>query len=441
MKMEFNNIKLSKQLLKALEEQDIHSPTPIQEKAIPPILAGEDVVGIAQTGTGKTLAYLLPILRDLKFSEQLEPRALILVPTRELAVQVAAEIKKLTGNSFVRSMAVYGGTNINTQKDAVFQGCDIVVGTPGRLYDLALSGALKLRNIKKLVIDECDEMMNAGFRVQIQRIFDLLPKKRQNLLFSATITEDVENIATTFFRKTTHIFAAPTGTPLENINQAAYSVPNFNSKYALLSHLLQHNEAIEKTFIFVQSKAYANLLHRRLEEDFPEQFGIIHSNKSQNYRLKVVEQFKQDQFKGIVATDLVSRGIDIEEVSHVINFDIPDQKEQYIHRIGRTGRAESKGNSISFVQEEDEKAFQAIQAYMNVQLPITPLPEEVELTTEKISLEEEDSIHDAPTLLTEESAFKRGENKVKKPKANQKRNIKPKERALERKKLRKKRRK
>jgi ATP-dependent RNA helicase RhlE len=199
---DFENIKLSKQLKRALDEQGITTPTVIQKKAIPSMLAGHDVVGIAQTGTGKTISYLLPVLRDLKYSDQRPPRVLILVPTRELVVQVASEIEKLTTYMSVRTLSIYGGTNINTQKKAVYEGCDIVVATPGRLYDLAMTGLLRLKDIQKIVIDECDEMLNLGFRPQLQRIFDLLPTKRQNLMFSATITQDVDDLIATFFRKT-----------------------------------------------------------------------------------------------------------------------------------------------------------------------------------------------------------------------------------------------
>lgn len=434
--MKFEDIKLSKQLLNALNEQGITEMTPIQEKAIPKILAGEDVIGIAQTGTGKTLAYLLPILRDLKYTDSTHPRVLILVPTRELAVQVASEVEKLTEFMSTRTIAVYGGKNINTQKKAVYEGCDIIIGTPGRLYDIAMTGLLRLKDIKKIVIDECDEMLSLGFRPQIQRIFDLLPTKRQSLMFSATITDDVDDLVETFFRKTERIIAAPSGTPLQKINQTAFETENFNSKYNLLKHLLTEDKNIEKTFIFVQSRVYADILFARIEEDFPEQFGVIHSNKSQNFRLRMVSEFKNDQLKGIVATDLVSRGIDIDNVSHVINFDLTDDKEQYMHRIGRTGRAQAEGNTISFIKEEDKAMFEEIQSFMNMSIPFSELPEGVEATKQLIPLEEVPDIHDAPTMLNPKHSFGDGDRDQVSPKA-EKRNIRPIEKKLERKKQRK----
>ncbi|WP_107038873.1 DEAD/DEAH box helicase [Brumimicrobium mesophilum] len=433
--MKFQDIKLTKQLLNALNEQGITDMTPIQEKAIPKVLAGNDVIGIAQTGTGKTLAYLLPILRDLKYTDSTHPRVLILVPTRELAVQVASEVEKLTEYMSTRTIAVYGGTNINTQKKAVYEGCDIIIGTPGRLYDIAMTGLLRLKDIKKIVIDECDEMLNLGFRPQIQRIFDLLPTKRQNLMFSATITSDVDDLVETFFRKTERIIAAPSGTPLQKINQTAFEAANFNSKYNLLKHLLSEGN-IDKTFIFVQSRVYADILFARIEEDFPEQFGVIHSNKSQNFRLRMVREFKDNQLKGIVATDLVSRGIDIDNVSHVINFDLTDDKEQYMHRIGRTGRAEAEGNTISFIKEEDKAMFEEIQSFMNLTIPFSELPEGVEPTTQLIPLEEVPDIHDAPTMLNPKHSFGDGEKNQASPK-EEKRNIRPIEKKLARKKQRK----
>ena len=433
--MKFEDIKLNKQLLNALNEQGITEMTPIQEKAIPKVLSGVDVIGIAQTGTGKTLAYLLPILRDLKFTESTHPRVLILVPTRELAVQAASEVEKLTQSSSIRTIAVYGGTNINTQKKAVYAGCDVIIGTPGRLYDIAMTGLLRLKDIKKVVIDECDEMLSLGFRPQIQRIFDLLPEKRQNLMFSATITEDVDELIATFFRKTERIIAAPTGTPLQKINQTAYQAINFNTKYNLLKHLLTEDKSIEKVFIFVKSRVYADLLFDRIEQDFPEQYGVIHSNKSQNFRLRMVKEFKEDLLKGIVATDLVARGIDIDNVSHVINFDLPDNRENYIHRIGRTGRAQSEGNTISFIMEADQKMFDEIQTFMNLAIPYTAFPEEVEETTELIPLEEVADIHDAPTVLDSKHSTGEGARDQVSEKAV-KRNIRPIEKKLERKKQR-----
>lgn len=438
--MRFDEIKLSKQLMNALTEQDIQEPTAIQEKAIPKILAGKNIVGIAQTGTGKTIAYLLPILRDLKYSEDKMPRVIILVPTRELAIQVAEEAKKLSEYLSIRTLAVYGGTNMNTQKKAVHEGCDILVGTPGRLYDLAMTGILRLKSVKKLVVDECDEMLNLGFRPQLQRIFDLLPEKRQNLLFSATLSDDVEEIVNTFFGVSENVIAAPSGTPLENIDQSAYKAENFNTKYNLLKFLIEEHPSM-RAFIFVQSKRFADVLHKRLEADFPEAFGVIHSNKSQNFRMRMVNEFKSDQLKGIVATDLVSRGIDIDNVSHVINFDLPSEKEQYIHRIGRTGRAEQKGNSISFITSKEESLFTGIQSFMNIKIAISEFPESVEQSATLIPEEQEPDIHDAPTISEPNHIIGEGEKFEAKKKENKKVNLRPRDKAKRKKFKKRKRRK
>jgi len=437
--MRFEDIKLPKQLMTALNEQGIKEPTAIQEKAIPKILAGKSVIGIAQTGTGKTLAYLLPILRDLKYSEEKMPRVIILVPTRELAIQVAEESNKLSEYLSVKTLAVYGGTNMNTQKKAVHAGCDILVGTPGRFYDLVMTGILRLKLVKKLVVDECDEMLNLGFRPQLQRIFDLLPEKRQNLLFSATLSDDVDEIVNTFFGLSEHVIAAPSGTPLENIEQTAYRAENFNTKYNLLRYIIDANPDM-RCFIFAQSKRFADILHDRLTVDYPEQFGVIHSNKSQNFRMRMVQEFKSDQLKGIVATDLVSRGIDIDNVSHVINFDLPGEKEQYIHRIGRTGRAEQRGTSISFVTSEEESLFTGIQSFMDTEINSLDFPEDVDKSESKIPEEVEPDIHDAPSIINPSHIVGEGEKFQEKKKENKKENFRPRDKA-KRKNFKKKRRK
>tara|TARA_B100000508_G_C11465884_1_gene282566 strand:- start:53821 stop:55137 length:1317 start_codon:yes stop_codon:yes gene_type:complete len=433
--MRFEDIKLSKQLMNALKEQNITTPTAIQKKAIPKILAGKNIVGIAQTGTGKTLAYLIPILRDLKYSEDKMPRVVILVPTRELAIQVAEEAKKLCEYLSIRTLAVYGGTNMNTQKKAVHEGCDILVGTPGRLYDLAMTGILRLKSVKKLVVDECDEMLNLGFRPQLQRIFDLLPEKRQNLLFSATTSDDVSEIVDTFFGISEDVIAAPSGTPLEKIHQTAFKAENFNTKLNLLKHFIDTNPDL-RAFIFVQSKRFADVLFEKLEVAYPEQFGVIHSNKSQNFRMRMVKEFKADQLKGIVATDLVSRGIDIDNVSHVVNFDLPGEKEQYIHRIGRTGRADQQGESISFVTSEEYNLFTGIQSFMDVKVEFSDFPEEVEISKQKIPEEMEPDIHDAPTIVNPNHIVGEGEKFEEKKKENKKVNLRPRDK-VKRKKFKK----
>ena len=385
--MQFSDLNLSKQLQKALVDLSFTKPTTIQEKAYPVIMSGKDVVGIAQTGTGKTLAFLLPILNTLKFSHQVEPRVLIVVPTRELVAQIVDEIAKLTLFMNVRAAGVYGGANINTQKQIIMNGLDILVATPGRVIDLAHNGTLKLKCIQKVVIDEMDEMLNLGFRTQLKNILDLLPPKRQNLLFSATITEDVEIIIEEFFNNPQKVEAAPHGTPVEKISQSFFAVPNFFTKMNLLKHLLTTNVDMQKVLLFTKSKKIADLLLESIDPEKIDAFGVIHSNKSQHYRFNSLKQFQDGTVKVLIATDLVSRGLDISDVTHVINFDLPDEAPSYIHRIGRTGRADKNGTAISFITPSDDKMFSAIEEMMNIKVAENKLPQEIEISTELIDSE------------------------------------------------------
>ncbi|MGK7391051.1 MAG: DEAD/DEAH box helicase [Candidatus Cyclobacteriaceae bacterium M2_1C_046] len=373
----FENLNISKQLLNAIEDLAFDNPTPIQEQAYPVILSGKNVVGISQTGTGKTLAYMLPILQQLKFSKEVNPRILILVPTRELVMQVLENINSYTKYMNVRVLGVFGEANITKQKQAIAEGLDILVATPGRLYDLVLSGSLSLKGIKKLVIDEVDVMLDLGFRPQLTNIFDLLPVRRQNIMFSATMTADVDALIDDFFVTPTKISIAISGTRLENISQQSYPVKNFYTKVNLLIHLLNDRQEYHKVLVFVSSKVVADRLNNSLEELFGSSIAVIHSNKSQNYRIRSVEEFESGEKRILIATDVISRGLDLDKVSHVINFDTPGYPENYIHRIGRTGRAAQQGKSILFFTPEEEEAKAAIEALMSYQIPITDFPDEV----------------------------------------------------------------
>ena len=290
------------------------------------------------------------------------------------------EIEKLSTYINVRIKGAYGGTNINTQKQNVYDGCDILVATPGRLLDLALSGVLRLKSIQKLVIDEVDEMLNLGFRTQLTNLLDILPEKRQNLLFSATMTADVEMVIDDFFNSPEKFTIVPKGTPLENIEQRVYHVPNFFTKVNLLSHLLATDEEMTKVLIFAESKRLVDRLEEKIAEDFEKNIGVIHSNKSQNYRLRSIDRFQKGDYKILIATDLIARGIDFDDVTHVINFDTPDFPENYLHRIGRTGRAEAKGIAITFVNQVEEEFQVAIESLMNYQIPTFDIPTEVEIS-------------------------------------------------------------
>jgi ATP-dependent RNA helicase RhlE len=384
--MQFEDLNLNKSLLNALEDLNITTPTLIQERVHSVVLSGRDVCGIAQTGTGKTFAYLLPCLQQWKFDKNKAPQVLIIVPTRELVLQVVQSVKDLCTYMSVHVEGVYGGVNINTQKLALSKGADVVVGTPGRLYDLIVEKCILTKQIKKLVIDEMDEMLNLGFRTQIKNILDLLPQKKQNLLFSATITEDVELLMNDFFTAPQMVEAAPTGTPLANIEQRGYCVPNYNTKKNLLKIILE-DTSMTKTLIFAATKKQADDLFEMLEPIIGDSLGVIHSNKEQNHRFNTVHNFKEGICKFLIATDIVARGIDVSEVTHVVNFDIPDKAENYIHRIGRTGRANKNGIAITLLSEFETEKLESIQTLMNFSVPMQDLPNDLVFSTELIDEE------------------------------------------------------
>ena len=376
----FSDINLNKQLQNAVSDLELTKQTPIQEKTFSEILSGTDIVGIAQTGTGKTIAYCLPLLQELSYSDQKNPRILILVPTRELVAQVVETMESLTRYISCRIVGVYGGTNINTQKIKLQDGADVVVATPGRLYDLSLCRALQLKGIKKLVIDEVDVMLDLGFRFQLINIFELLPERRQNIMFSATMTEEVDELISSFFSRSKRVQIALSGTPLDNISQTKYSVPNYYTKVNLLVHILKDKEELKKVLVFVSSKKIADRLFADLEEFFVSDVSVIHSNKSQNYRFKSIKKYDEGTCRILIATDIIARGMDLDKVSHVINFDTPIYPENYMHRIGRTGRAEEKGKSLLFYTEKEEKNKEFIEDLMNYKIPVSEIPEEVEIT-------------------------------------------------------------
>ena len=419
--MTFNELNLNKPLRNAIEDLGFENPTPIQQKSFNIISSGRDVVGIAQTGTGKTFAYGLPILKNLPFSKQDNPRVLVLVPTRELVVQVVEEFEKIAKYINVRIQGVYGGTNINTQKQMLAQGLDILVATPGRLYDLAVSRALQLKSIQKLVIDEVDVMLDLGFRFQITNIFDLLPDRRQNIMFSATMTKDVDELITDFFINPERVSVALSGTPLDNISQSRYNIPNFYTKVNTLNKLIEDKELFSKVLIFVASKKMADRLFDLVEETFNGESCVIHSNKTQNYRLRSIQQFESGEHRILIATDVMARGLDIDEISHVINFDTPDFPENYIHRIGRTGRAEKEGFSIVFSTEKEQEYIDAIEELMQMKIVLKAIPENVEISTELLE-EERPQIKERynPLKRTEE---KKGASFHEKKDKNKKENL------------------
>lgn len=381
MNVTFEELNLNKPLLNALNDLEYIQPTPIQQKTFSVIMSGKDIVATAQTGTGKTFAYLLPLLRQLKYSEQRHPRILIVVPTRELVIQIGEEIKKLTTYMQVRYQGVYGGTNINTQKQLVYNGIDILIATPGRLVDLVLTGILRLKDIQKIVIDEVDQLFSLGFRQQLNSFLETLPSKRQNLLFSATITKEVQELIDRYFNSPHKVEIEPHGTPLEKILQIVYPVPNFNTKVNLLEHILVTDSELSKVLVFINNKAQADYLCDLLSHKFPEQIDVIHSRKAQNKRIQAVRNFKDGSCRILIATDIVARGLDIRDVTHVINFDTSPTPEEYIHRIGRTGRAQKDGVAITFSTPEEEQYIEEVEKLMNKRLEHKNIPAEVKIST------------------------------------------------------------
>ncbi len=379
--LNFEDLNLNKPLLNALQDLDYMHPTPIQEKSYSVIMSGKDVIGVAQTGTGKTFAYLLPILRMHKYSESKHPKVLIIVPTRELVSQVVAEIEKLSKYMSIRFAGIYGGTNINPQKLAISAGLDILVSTPGRLIDMAMLGVLKIKTVQHFVIDEVDEMMEIGFRAQLTTILDLLPLKRQNIFFSATLGEDVNVLINTFTKNPQKIEVAVHGTPLEKIKQMAYDGPNYYTKINILNHLLEDKKTFNKVMVFVSTIKLADRLYAQLLPSYGEELALIHSNKSQNVRFATLDNFHKGSNRILIATDIAARGLDIFEVSHVINFDTPKEAGDYIHRIGRTGRAGKDGIAITFFNEVEEPFLEEIEKLMKLKVTRKRLPKEVVISS------------------------------------------------------------
>jgi ATP-dependent RNA helicase RhlE len=384
----FSELQLNKQLQQGIEELGFEQMTPVQEESYPVILSGRDMMGIAQTGTGKTLAYLLPLLNQLTYAPATSPRILIVVPTRELVVQVVDNVQTYGKYLNFKTVGIYGGTNINTQKKQVSEGVDILVATPGRLYDLIIHQTVSLKNCKKVVIDEVDVMLDLGFRFQLTNIFDHLPNKRQNIMFSATITEQIESFITTYFKKPEKVSVAVSGTRLENIDQVCYAVRNFYTKANLVTHLLNDKEEYSKVLIFVDNKKNVDRLQEVIATTFTNEVSVIHSNKTQNYRLRSIELFNSGETRIMIATDVMARGLDLDKISHVVNLNVPHFPENYMHRIGRTGRADNKGKSLLFFTEKEMEYKDALETLMDYKIPVLEFPEEVEVSSQKIPEEQ-----------------------------------------------------
>lgn len=374
--VDFLSLGLNPQLQRACDALGYQEPTPIQEKAIPLLLGGHDVLGIAQTGTGKTAAYVLPLLMQCKYAQGQNPRALILAPTRELVMQIYEVMVTLAQFTDLRLLALYGGLGPKTQIQAIENGVDIIVSTPGRFLELYRKEVIIVKELKHLVLDEADKMMDMGFMPQIRQILEVIPyKKRQNGLFSATFPERVENLSHEFLEFPHKIEITPQATPASQVKQHVYEAPNLKTKINALEYFLQ-NPDFERVMIFCRSKEVANqvekfLIRKVLSE---AQVRVIHSNKGQNTRINAMQQFREGLVRVLVTTDVASRGIDIPKVSHVINFDVPLIYEDYVHRIGRTGRAAEIGESITFVTLAERYHWAKIETIIQQKIEIEHLP-------------------------------------------------------------------
>jgi len=378
MAVTFDDFKFNRQILNAVADAGYTEPTPIQQKAIPPILNGQDVMGIAQTGTGKTAAYVLPIIMRLKFAQGDNPRALIIAPTRELAMQIEENIKTFAANTDLRVVVLYGGLGPKTQIEQINKGVDIIVATPGRFMDIYLAGHIVTKTLQVLVLDEADKMMDMGFMPQINRILEVVPVKRQNLLFSATMSDKIHQLSNNFLEFPTIIEVTPQATPAQTVNQHLYHVPNVKTKINLLKKLLDIENDITKLIIFCKTRVAAEDVYKFLLRKFGEnEVKVLHANKGQNTRINSMNAFKNDEVKILVATDVASRGIDVSDVSHVINFDVPVVIEDYVHRIGRTGRASNSGEAITFCTPSEEYYVRKIEKLTRQSISVETIPDDV----------------------------------------------------------------
>ena len=389
-KLSFDNFNLNRQLLNAVADLSFEHPTEIQEKCLPLIQGGQDVIGIAQTGTGKTAAYLLPILMKVKYAQGREPRALILGPTKELIMQISEHCKELAKYADLRMLALYGGVGTKMQIEALQAGIDIIVSTPGRFMELYLKGEVSTKQIKTLVIDEADRMMDMGFMHQLRKMLEILPRKRQNLLFSATFSERVERLSAEFLEFPIKVEVTPQATPAKHVDQELYHIPNLKTKINFLEILLQDTEEFNRVLIFTRSKDNANNVYSFLERKGLGPARVIHSNKSQNTRINAISAFRNGDIRILVSTDVTARGIDIVKVSHVVNFDVPILYEDYVHRIGRTGRAFQEGKAITFANAAELYHVAKIEEIIREKIQVKKLPESVAIA--KTTFEEKQQI-------------------------------------------------
>ena len=364
--MPFRSLGLDAAILKAVQESGYTEPTPIQSAAIPFVLKRRDLIGIAQTGTGKTAAFTLPILSVLAAAPSKGIRALVIAPTRELVVQIEENVRAYAKHLPLTVATIFGGVSERPQIKALEQGADIVVATPGRLLDLIRGREKAFAHIEFLVLDEADRMLDMGFVPAIRQIVKLLPRKRQTLFFSATLSREIEKLTGEFLHEPETVEIGRRSNPADTVTQSVYEIPQ-HLKPGLLLHLLQ-DQRMNMVLVFTRTKHGADRIARRLEQAGITT-GAIHSNRSQNQRLRALNEFREGKIRVLVATDIAARGIDVDGISHVVNYDFPPHHEDYVHRIGRTGRAKAVGEAISFVSREDEDAVRALERFTRRGIP------------------------------------------------------------------------
>lgn len=365
--MKFNTLNINESILKAIEEQGYTTPTPIQEKAIPHALEGRDILGCAQTGTGKTAAFSIPTIQRLKKHEPNKIRSLILTPTRELAIQIQENIHAYAKHTNIKSAVIFGGVSQKPQEDVIRRGVDILIATPGRLLDLMKQKIIHLNQVEVFILDEADRMLDMGFLFDVKRIIATLPAKKQTLFFSATMPKEIKALTQTLLHDPVTIEVTPPSSTVENIKQTLYYVDKVNKKFLLLDLLKKEN--VESALIFTRTKSNANRLGKFLLAENIDT-GVIHGDKSQTARQIALSKFKNKESRVLVATDIAARGIDVNELSHVFNYDLPEEAEAYVHRIGRTGRAGNEGTSISFSDIDEVELVKNIQKLIRITIPV-----------------------------------------------------------------------
>lgn len=360
--MRFDDLKLTRQFLNAIADAGYENATPIQQKAIPPLCAGQDVIGIAQTGTGKTAAFLLPLLQTLKYAQGQAPRGLVLAPTKELVVQIHQEAVKFAAYTDLRIVAFYGGVGPKKQIEEIADGVDLIVSTPGRFLEIYSRGHIETKKLKHIVLDEADRMMDMGFMPQIRQVQEVVPTKRQNILFSATFPPRVERLAEEFLLWPTRIEVTPESTPVSTVTQYKLPLPNLRTKIAFIEWYVREKLRDDRLLIFTRRKEEAENLFKFLDRSFDKGVRAVHSNKGQNARINAMQEFRTGEVQILIATDVASRGIDVPETQWVINASVPRDPHDYIHRIGRTGRAFREGSALTLVDPAEKFALERIES-------------------------------------------------------------------------------